>query len=81
MYGTVEPTEVGASVSFQALSRYGAPVNVGWTKVGKATTSASRFGRIVHIPRIGLYRAVVHIYNGTQVTGYSRALRIGSADI
>jgi hypothetical protein len=76
MYGTIEPSEVGASVSFQLLSPGGASLNVGWTKAGRATTSASRFSRNVRIPRSGLYRAVVHVNNGMQVPGYSRALSV-----
>jgi len=74
MYGAVEPSEVGASVSFQLLTADGTSVTVGWTKVGRATTNASRFSRNVRVPRRGLYRAVVHVDNGMQVTGSSRAL-------
>jgi len=76
MYGAVEPSEVGASVSFQLLSPDGIPLNIGWTKVGRATNSASRFSRNVRLPRRGFYRAVVHVNNGMQVPGYSRALLV-----
>ena len=76
LYGAVEPTEVGASVSFQLLRPHRPLLGVGWTKVGRATTSASRFGRMVRIRRAGLYRAVVFVGNGMQVTGYSRTLLV-----
>jgi len=76
LYGAVEPSEVGASVSFQLLRPHRAPLTVAWTKVGRATTSASRFSRTVRIRRAGLYRTVVHVSNGVQVSGSSRALLI-----
>jgi hypothetical protein len=74
LYGAVEPTEVGASVSFQLLRPHRAPLVVAWTKVGRATTNASRFSRTVRIRYRGLYRAVVYVNNGAQVSGYSRTL-------
>jgi len=76
MYGAVEPTEVGASVSFQLLRPHRAPLGVAWTRVGRATTNASRFSRIVHIRHRGLYRAIVYVNNGVQVSGYSRTLLV-----
>lgn len=77
MYGTVEPSEVGASVSFQLLRHGGPPRSVGWTKVGRLSTSVSDFSREARLRGSGTYRAEVHVFNGQQVSGYSRALRIG----
>jgi hypothetical protein len=77
MSGTVEPSEVGASVSFQLLRRGSEPLNVGWTKAGHLSRGVSSFSRKVRLRGDGLYRAEVHVYNGAQVSGYSRALRVG----
>jgi hypothetical protein len=77
MSGTVEPSEVGASVSFQLLRRGSPPLNVGWTKAGRLSRGVSNFSRKVRLRGSGMYRAEVHVYNGQQVSGYSQALRIG----
>jgi hypothetical protein len=76
LYGAVEPTEVGASVSLQLLRPHRAPLVVAWAKVGPATTNASRFSRTVRIRYRGLYRALVYVNNGAQVSGYSRTVLV-----
>jgi hypothetical protein len=53
------------------------PRSVGSTTVLRATTGASRFGRVVRIRRGGLYRALVQVNNGKQVSGHSQAILIG----
>lgn len=77
MYGTVEPSEVGASVSFQLLRRGSAPLNVGWTKAERKSRGVSRFSHKVRLRGRGLYRAEVHVFNGAQVSGYSRSISVG----
>lgn len=76
MYGTVTPTEVGARVGFQ-LMRPG----LGWqtvtgTVVRNANASTSRFSRVVHVRRGGLYRAIVRVNNEKLVSGHSRPLLV-----
>jgi hypothetical protein len=76
LYGAVEPAEVGALVVFQLLRPGLRPLSVGSTLVWRATSSASRFSRVVRIRRGGLYRALVQVGNGRQVSGHSRAVLI-----
>src|SRR5580700_742886 len=59
LYGTVTPAEVGALVGFQLL-RPGKSVNRGGTVVKAATTTYSKFSRVVRIQR-GLYKALVQV--------------------
>jgi len=76
--GAVEPAEVGAPVIFQLL-RHGFPprgIGGGETVVRRGATSASRFSLVVRIRRGGLYRALVQVSNGKQVSGHSRAILI-----
>jgi hypothetical protein len=76
MYGTVTPTEVGAPVIFQLLRPGLRPRSIRSTSVQGATSGTSRFSRVVRIRRGGLYRALVHVDNGRQVSGHSRAVLI-----
>ncbi len=76
LYGSVKPAEAGASVGLQLLRPGQKALSVAVTKVKRATTSASRFDRIVRIRRGGLYRAIVWVDNGKQVPGHSRAILI-----
>ena len=76
LYGAVEPAEVGALVGLQLLRPRRRPLRVGSTLVQRATASASRFSRVVRIRRGGLYRALVQVGNGRQVSGHSRAVLI-----
>jgi hypothetical protein len=76
MYGAVAPDEAGSRVLFQ-LTRPGlTPLTVGSTIARPAGTGVARFSRVVRIRRRGLYRAVVLVGNGRQVTGHSRPLLI-----
>jgi len=79
LYGAVEPAQEGVRVGFQLLRAGHKPLNVGGTilRRANASTRASRFSRVLHIRRGGLYRAFVQVGNGKQVSGHSRAIRIG----
>jgi hypothetical protein len=76
LYGSVKPSEVGTHVGFQLLQPGLRPLYVSGTRVRRATTSTSRFSRVVRIRRGGLYRAIVRVDNGKQVSGHSRAILI-----
>jgi hypothetical protein len=77
LYGAVEPAEVGAPVTFQLLRNGFPPSNIGGkTEARRATTGESRFSLVVRIRRGGLYRALVDVSNGKQVSGHSRAILI-----
>jgi len=78
LYGTVTPAELGALVSFQLLRPGRKPATVGSTIITTGRTATfSRFSRVVHIPRAGLYRALVTVASGAQVSNHSRTLLIG----
>jgi hypothetical protein len=70
LYGTVAPAEVGALVGFQLL-RPGNSINQGGTVVKAGTSTVSRFARIIHVRRPGLYRALVKVSDGAHVSNYS----------
>jgi hypothetical protein len=74
MYGAVEPAAGGALVDIQLLRPGRTPRTVAVTQVRRASASASRFSRVVHIRRGGLYRAFVHVLSGKQTAGHSRSL-------
>lgn len=76
MYGVVEPAVTGATVGFQLMRPGHGPLSVAGTKVKSASAGASRFSRIVPIRRGGLYRAIVRVDNGKQISGHSRSLLI-----
>jgi hypothetical protein len=75
LYGTVAPAEVGAAVGFQLL-RPGKSLNQGGTFVKAATPTVSRFDRIVHVRRRGLYRALVIVSDGAHVANYSEPVLV-----
>jgi hypothetical protein len=75
LYGTVAPAEVGALVGFQLL-RPGRSLNVGGSVVKTATSGVSRFSRVVHLRRHGVYRALVRISDGAHVSAYSEPILI-----
>jgi hypothetical protein len=77
LYGTVTPEPIRALVRFQLLRPGGTLVTVGSTVLTGATRMGSRFGRIMRIRRPGLYRALVILPDGAQVSGHSRAIRVG----
>jgi hypothetical protein len=72
--GTVTPSEVGAPVIFQWVRSNRGPVKVGGVVVRRGTASFSRFSAVVSIRHGGLYRAVVKVTNGKQVSGASRTI-------
>lgn len=74
LYGAVEPAAVGAPVTFQLLAPGLRPRGIGSTVVLRAKTGASRFSGVVHVRGRGLYRALVQVNNGKQVSGHSRAI-------
>jgi hypothetical protein len=76
MYGSVEPDVTGAPVTFQLLRRGFQPYAVGRTVLRRATATASRFSRVVRIHHEGLYRTLVQVSNGRQISGRSRAILI-----
>lgn len=71
LYGTVAPAEVGALVGFQLLQPGHKSVNEGGTGVTAGTPTVSRFSRVVRIRRRGLYRALVQVQAGADVSNYS----------
>ncbi|MGO9759968.1 MAG: hypothetical protein ACLP1Q_01745 [Solirubrobacteraceae bacterium] len=77
LYGTVTPAEFGARVSFQLLRPGLKPATVGRTIITGGNAAFSRFGHIVRIRRPGLYRALVTVANGAQVSNHSRAILLG----
>lgn len=74
LYGTVTPAEVGALVGFQLL-RPGRSVNRGGTVVKAATSSYSKFSRVVRVQH-GLYKALVQVTEGAHVSSYSAPILI-----
>ena len=77
MYGTVTPAVTGAHVAFQLIRRGLEPLTVAGTIVKPATTSTSRFSRVVRLRHRGVYRAFVRVNNGPLVSGRSRPILIG----
>jgi len=75
LYGTVTPAEVGALVGFQLLKPGHRSVNVGGTVVKHGTSTVSSFSRVVHVHR-GLYKALIKVFDGAHVAGYSAPVLI-----
>jgi hypothetical protein len=76
LYGTVSPAEAGALVGFQRLRPGGRSVNAGGTVVKASSPSLSRFSRVVHIRKRGVYRALVKISDGGHASSYSSSILI-----
>lgn len=77
LYGIVTPAEVGSVVNFQLLRPGRRPMTVSSTIITGGTRTLSRFSRFMRIRRVGLYRAVVSVASGAQVSNHSRAILIG----
>jgi hypothetical protein len=77
LLGTISPTQPGAHVTFQLLRPGRRPLAIGGTFLGGSAKAGSRFAKVVHIRRPGLYRAYVRGLGGAQVAGHSRAILIG----
>ncbi len=76
LYGTVTPGEAGSRVIFQLLQPGRRPVGVRSTFITGAGKTRSRFSAVVRIRRAGLYRALVTVASGAQVSNHSRAILI-----
>ncbi len=75
LYGTVTPAEPGAGVAFERFV-HGRYVPVSGTTIRGHTGEVSRFARTVRLRRSGLYRALVQVASGAQVSGRSRPVEI-----
>ncbi len=77
LYGTVIPAEAGALIGFQLLVGPGErTINEGGTLVLPATSSSSRFSRVIRLRHGGVYRALVKINDGAHVSAYSAPVLI-----
>jgi hypothetical protein len=75
-YGTVTPGEAGSRVIFQLLEPGRRPHGVGSTFITDGGRMRSRFSAVVRIRHAGLYRALVSVASGAQVSNHSRAILI-----
>ncbi|HST56679.1 MAG TPA: hypothetical protein VLJ42_12405 [Solirubrobacteraceae bacterium] len=75
IYGTVTPAVDGMQVAFMRVTR-GRDVLVSGTSLKHRNATSSRFSRVVHINKRGLYRVLVRVTNGAQTSNYSSPLRI-----
>ena len=75
IYGTVTPAEDGMQVGFLRIT-HGRGVLAGGTLLRHRTTTSSRFSRAVPV-KPGVYRVLVRITNGAQISTYSQPLVIG----
>lgn len=75
LYGTVTPSKPGAQVAFEVLS-HGKYVTVSGTRIRARAGGVSRFARTMRPPRRGLYRALVVVAGGPEVSGRSRPVMI-----
>jgi hypothetical protein len=75
LYGTVAPAQVGALVGFQRLKPGHRSANVGGTNVKPGTSAVSRFSRVVRV-RHGLYKALIKVFDGAHLSGYSAPVLI-----
>lgn len=73
-YGTVAPAEDGAEVGILRIV-HGRGVLVGGTHLRHRSATSSKFSRVVHVKR-GLYRVLVRVVNGAQVSNYGVPLLI-----
>jgi hypothetical protein len=74
IYGTVSPAEDGMQVGFLRIS-HGRGVLAGGTILVHRTATSSRFSRVVPV-KAGVYRVLVRITNGAQISTYSQPLLI-----
>jgi hypothetical protein len=75
LYGTVTPAKTGAKVAFERLD-HGRYVVVSGTTIRARGGEVSRFARTIRLRRRGLYRALVQVAYGPQVSGRSRPVLI-----
>lgn len=74
IYGTVAPAEDGMQVGFLRIS-HGRGVLAGGTVLLHRNATSSRFSRAVPV-KPGVYRVLVRITNGAQISTYSQPLLI-----
>jgi hypothetical protein len=74
IYGTVAPAEDGMQVGILRIT-HGHGVLVGGTILRHRNAGSSTFGRVVPV-RSGVYRVLVRVTNGAQVSNYSQPLLI-----
>jgi hypothetical protein len=73
-FGTVTPAVDGMRVGILRII-HGRGVLVGGTIMRHRNGASSKFSRVVHVER-GLYRVLVRVINGAQVSNYSQPLLI-----
>jgi len=73
-FGTVTPAEDGSQVAILRIT-HGRGVLVSGTVLHHRSTTTSKFSRVVPITR-GVYRVLVRVINGAQVSNYSQPLVI-----
>jgi hypothetical protein len=74
IYGTVSPAEDGMQVGFLRIS-HGRGVLAGGTVLLHRNATSSRFSRVVPV-KAGVYRVLIRITNGAQISTYSQPLVI-----
>jgi hypothetical protein len=74
VFGAVTPAENGMKVAILRIA-HGHGVLVGGTVLVHATATSSRFSRAVPV-KSGVYRVLVQVTNGAQVSNYSQPLLI-----
>jgi hypothetical protein len=75
IFGTVTPAEDGMQVGILRIT-HGHGVLVGGTTLLHRTATSSHFSRVVPVKR-GVYRVLIRVTTGTQVSNYSQPLLIG----
>jgi hypothetical protein len=74
IYGTVTPPEVGMEVGILRIT-HGRGVLVGGTRLTALNADSSAFSRVVPVKR-GVYRVLVRVTNGAQISNYGQPLLI-----
>jgi hypothetical protein len=74
-YGTVTPAVDGMQVAILRIV-HGSGVLVGGTNLRHLNATSSKFSRVVPVSR-GVYRVLVRVTNGAQVSNYGQPLVIG----
>src|SRR5205085_3802866 len=74
IFGTVTPVEDGAEVGILRIT-HGHGVLVRGTRLLHLSTTSSRFSRVVPVKR-GVYRVLVRVVNGAQISNYGIPLVI-----
>jgi len=74
IFGTVTPAENGMQVGILRIT-HGRGVLVGGTLLHARNASTSKFSRVVHVTP-GVYRVLVRVTSGAQVSSYGQPLLI-----